>query len=422
LAHVEGCKHALEITIPLAEVEAETEKVVASIQKKVKLPGFRPGKVPLDIIRKRFESDIRQEVVENLVPRHFRQEAERDRLQIVGNPNITDVHFHAGEPIRFKAEFEVAPDFDLGDYLDVEVTYEEPAVTDSDVEQRIETLRHNKADYVNEDPRPVQDGDYAVVALESLSGVEGAPIKQDEVMLHVGAEETVAAFSESLRGMNPGDDKEIEVAYPEDYGQERLAGKTVRFRMALKGIRRQELPEVNDEFAKDLGDFQNLEELRDAVRKSIVAEREYEAKQKAINSLVDKLVESHEFPVPEAYIERQIENQVEDYLRGMAARGADLKNLRLNWDKVKEATRPRAVRDVKAALVLGKIADREAIETTNDEMDREVGRIARQDREPVAAVRKRLQERGELGRIAHRIRTDKTLNFLFEKARKVASE
>jgi trigger factor len=313
----------------------------------------------------------------------------------------------------------VSPEFELQDYRGLTVAYQDPEVSDDDVARRIEELREQKADYVNVDPRPAEDGDHAVVALEALSGLE-KPLKQDEVMLHVGGQDTLGAFTENLRGMSPGDEKEFDVRYPDDFGDAKLAGKSVRFRAAMKGIRRKELPELNDEFAKDLGDYLTMDELRAEVRKSLLREKEYLAQQEAKNKLVEKLVEMHEFPVPQAYLDRQIENQVEQYLRAVAASGGDPRSVKLDWQKVRESQREQATKDVKASLLLERIADREAIEVMQDEVDREVQRIARQDREPVAAVRRRLEEQGVLRRIASRIRTEKTLTFLFEHARKVA--
>jgi len=420
LALLEGCRHSLEISIPVDEVETETARAVADVQSKARLPGFRPGKAPASLIRKQFAGEIRQRVIESLIPKHLEKQFEAENLNVVGRPDISDLHFHEGEPLTFKAEFEVAPTVELGEYKDVEVPYHDPEVTDSDIDQRIEELRNQKAQYVNIDPRPLQDGDYAVVALESISGVEGPPVKQDEMVLEIGGGETVPAFTENLRGATPGDEREFDVAYPEDYAAERLAGKTVRFHATVKGLRRKEAPEVNDEFAQDLGDYRNLEELRDAVRKNIFAQRQFEAQQEAKNKIVDKLVDSHEFPVPEVFVERQIRNRVEQTLQGMAAQGIDPKNLKLDWNKVKETQREKALREVKASMLLSRIAEREAIHANRDEVDREVERHARQNREPVAAVHMRFEKDGTLGRIASHIQTEKTLSFLFEHARKTA--
>jgi len=419
LALIEGSKHAVEITIPVEEVAQETERVVAVLQKKVRLPGFRPGKAPASLVRTRFQSAIRQDVLESLVPKHFRKVVERDNLQVVGTPDIRDVHFEAGEPLRFKAEFEVAPVVELQDYRGLSVGYRDPEVTDADVAKRLEEIREQKAEYVNIDPRPVEDGDYAVASLKAVGGVE-KPLEQEEMMLHIGDPDTMPAFTENVRGMSPGEEKEFDVTYPQEFGKKDLAGRTVRFLLHLKAIRRKELPELNDEFARDLGDYQTLDELREVVRKALLADREAAAQQEAKEELVDKLVEMHEFPVPEAYIDRQIQIQMERQLHDLAGAGVDIRSLNLDWEKIREKQRPKAIRDVKASLLLDKIADRESIDATRDEVDRELQRIAKQQREPLAAVRVKLEKDGTVGRIVSHIRTEKTLSFLFEHARKEA--
>ena len=417
---MEGCKHSLDISVPVEEVENETGKVVSSIQSKARLPGFRPGKAPASLIRKQFQGDIRQQVLENLIPRFLQKRVEEEELRVVGRPDITNVKFDPGAPLEFTAEFEVSPDFELKEYKDLEVHYHEPEVTDADVDERLESIRQRKAEYINIDPRPLEDGDVAVVSLVTVGGVEGEPVKQDEIMIELGASDTVAGFTEGLRGASPGEERDFDVSYPEDYGQEKLAGKTVKFHAHVKGVRKKELPELNDEFAKDLGDYQSLEELKETIRKTIHAERQYESQQEAKNKLVESLVDAHDFPIPETYVDRQIQNRLEQTLRSLQAEGADLKNLKLDWQKVKEAQREKAVREVKASLLLGKVAERESIHATHDEVDREVERIAKQQREPVAAVKFRMEKDGALGRIASHIQTEKTLNFLFEQSRKVA--
>ena len=420
MALVEGCKHALEISVPVDEVEQETGRVLESIQKKARIPGFRPGKVPAALVRKQFSGEIRQQVLENLVPKYLQKGFDAEDLHPVGTPDIKDVHFHEGEPLRFKAEFEVIPQIDLKEYKGISVPYHDPEVTDEDVTKRVEELRDQKAEYVNVDPRPLEDGDYAVFSLESIGGVDGDPVKQDEITLHIGSEETFQAFTDNLRGLSPGDEKDFEVTYPEDWGQKKMAGRTVKFHSQVKGLRRKELPELNDEFAQDLGDYRNIEELRDAVRKSIFAQREYEAQQEAKNKLIEKLVDDHDFPVPEVFVDNQIRNRVENSLRALAAEGMDPSKIQLDWKKVKETQRDKALREVKASMLLSRVAERESIAATRDEVDREVDRMARQNREPFAAARLKYEKDGTLGRIANHIQTDKTLNFLFEHAQKTA--
>ena len=246
-------------------------------------------------------------------------------------------------------------------------------------------------------------------------------VKTDEMVLEMGGADTLEAFTANLLGLTPGDEKDFEVVYPEDYGSQRLAGKTVKFHAVLKGIRKKELPELNDEFAQDLGDFRTVDELKEAVRKGITSQRTQEAQQDSKNKLVDTLVDAHEFPVPEVFVERQVKNRVEQSLRAIWLRKAwILRQLQIDWKKVMESQRDKAVREVKASLLLSRIAERESIHATREEVDKEVERMARHNREPVAAVQIRSEKDGTLGRIANHIQTEKTLSFLFEHARKTA--
>jgi trigger factor len=372
-------------------------------------------------VKSKFAGDIRQDVLEKLVPRFFRAAAEKDHLNVVGTPDISEVHFHAGEELKFKAAFEVAPEFELGDYRGLTITYNEPEASDEDVAKRLQEIRERKAEFVNEDPRPLADGDYALLSLESLSGTD-EKISQDEISVRIGDPATMPAFTDNLRGVAPDESREFDVVYPEEYDRKNLAGRTVRFRATVKAVRRKELPDLNDEFAKDLGDYQTLDEVRDAIRKSILREREQKSMDDAKHQLIERLVDAHEFAVPDAYVDRQIEINVENQLRTLAAQGIDPKSIKLDWNKVRESQKDRAARDVRASLLLDKIADREAIGATQEEVDREVQRIAKQQREAVAVTRAKLQKEGAIARIAGGIRTDKTLNFLFEHARKEAGE
>jgi trigger factor len=238
------------------------------------------------------------------------------------------------------------------------------------------------------------------------------------MVLEIGAKDTFEAFSNGLRGVTPGEEREIEVTYPEDYQSERLAGKTVKFRALLKGLRKKELPDLDDDFAQEIGDYRTVDELREAVRKALFSQKQNESQTEAKNKIIDKLVDAHEFPVPEVYVEGQIKNRVEQMVHGLMERGIDPRKLKLDWEGMKGSQREKAVREVKASLLLSKVSERESIYPTKDEVDREVERIARQQRKPVAAVHMEFEKDGTLGRIASHIQTEKTLNFLFEHARK----
>lgn len=422
MALIEGCKHSLEVTVPLDEVEKEQAEALAGVTAKVRLPGFRPGKVPPGLVKTRFAADIRQKVLDKLIPKALNEAVERENLRVVSRPDIVELKWDADdEPLRFKAVFEVSPSIELGEYRGLVVKYSEPVVSDEDVTGRVEEIRDSKAEYINIDPRPAEDGDYVLVNLKSIAGAE-KPVERDDLSLKIGDKDALPAFNENLTGMTPGETKEFTVTYPENYAEESLSGKTVTFTMMLTALRKKELPDLNDEFAKDLGDFQTLEELRNMVKGAMLRERETRAKNEAKLLLIGQLVESHEFPVPEVFIDRQLRDGLEQRLAALVQQGVDPNELNFDWKSYREANKEHAVKDVRGSLLIEKIAERESIETMRDELDKEIQRIARGQRRPVAQVRMDLEKNNRIPAIASQIRTEKVLNFLFDNARKEAAE
>ncbi len=419
MALIEGCRHELELTVSLDEIAKATEAVVAKIQKKALLKGFRPGKAPLSVIRSQFQNEIRQDVIEEVIPQALNARFTADKVSVVGQPSISELNFLPDQPMTFKAQFDVHPEFELNEYKGLEVEYEEPTVTEADIADRVEQIRESKAEYVNIDPRPAADGDYVVVGIESGDGLDGEPMRNPEMTLQLGNPDTIPAFTEGIAGMTPGESKDIAVTYGEDYGQERLAGKTVSFDVELKFIRRKDVPALDDDFAQSMGDFRTLDEFKEQVKTSIFAERQHRAQEDAKNLLIEKLADTHDFAVPETYVDRQLNIQLESYARSLQMQGIDPRQLNLDVNKFKESQKDRAVRDVKATLLLDKVGDRESVGVSQEDIDKEVQRAARQQREPVAAVRAKLEKDGGLDRIANSIRTNKTIALLFDYARKV---
>ena len=419
MAQLEGCKHELEIAVPPEAVAEETERVVHKLRNRARIPGFRPGKAPASMVQVRFADEIRKEVMDALIPRHLYQRIEAEGLRPVGTPDVSNVNLQPGEPLTFKAEFEVLPQFDLKDYRGLSVPYNEPDATDAEVDHELGHLREKHAVYKNLEPRPLASGDIAVVRLESIETPTGvAPIQQDELTVEMGGNDTLPAFTEKLVGLSPGESAEVTVDYPKDYGEAKLAGQRVTFKVDVLGLRSKELPELNDELAKDEGDFKDLEELRNRIRTELQAAKRDQAQREAKGKLIETLVDLHDFPVPETLVEQHIRSSVERSLRSLAERGMDPTKLRLDWKKIQEVEQPRSTREIKASLLLDKISAEEHLHATQEEVDRQVQTLARQAGEPVAAVRQRLADQGGLDRIANQIRHEKTLQFLFEQARK----
>ena len=374
------CRGELEIVVPWEEVHVESEKVLKAFRGQVRIPGFRPGKAPDSVIRMRYAQELRSEVIEKLIDRHFWKEAKEQDYQVIGTPKIRDIEFSDEQPFKFRAEFEIIPDFELKDYRRMQVPFVSPEVGDEEVAAELERLRDQHASFKNLDPRPLEDGDVAVVSLKN-EPVEGAPaIDQAETTLEIGSEETFADFTNALRGKTPGDEVDFEVTYPEDFGNQDLAGKTIPFHAVVKGIRVKELPEVDDDFAADVGDFQTVDELRSKIREEIAAHKRRHAMEQAKDKIVDLLVEKHDFPVPDLLVNQQVRSRLERTARMFAQQGVDLEQVQLDWKRLAEEQRPRAIRDVKAGLLLERIAEAEAIEADPAEVEAEVQRYAQRNR------------------------------------------
>ena len=418
-----SCKQELEISVPWEEVEQETGRIVKAIRGNAKIPGFRPGKAPDTIVRSRYQKEIRQEIIDKLVPRFFWEQAQQQNLRVVGSPQVDDLHLENGEAMRFRAEFEVYPDFELGDYRRIEVPFREPEVSEEDVEQELEQIRERHASVRNLDARPLTDGDIAVLSLKGTSKDDDVPpIEQEETTLTIGEGETLPEFNDHLRGKSPGDEVDFEVRYPDDFSNPKLAGKTVSFHAEVKGLREKELPELNDDFAADVGDFRTLEEVRRHIRELIENQRRRQATEAAQEALIDDLIKRHDFPIPEELVHRQVASRLERQLRSLKQQGVDVSKLDWDWDKVRDAERERASRDVKASLLLERIAQAENISASSEEIDEQVKRYAEQTKQSPAAARKKLAEDGALDRIQVQMSNDKTLSFLFDEAEKVDQE
>jgi len=413
-----GTRREIQIEIPAEDVSRETENLIQKYQKLARLPGFRRGHVPASIIRQRFSEDIKSEVVDALVPRYFRQETDRQGLIPVSQPRVSDLHIHDGEPLRFTASFEVMPEIKVEGYKELRVDKPAVSVTDEDVAQALNNLREQHATFTAVEGRPLAEGDFAQVSLDGQpKDGEGKPVHMDDLLVEIGGKSTMPEFTENLRGSSVGDERSFDVVYPQDFADQRLAGKTFTYAVKVAAIKSKSLPELNDQFAKELGEFADLSEVRKKIREGMEAERAHEAEHQAKDKLVAELVRRHDFELPEALVDRQIDLRLERGLRALAAQGMkaeDIKKMDLN--RLRAGQREQALQEVKASLLLDKIAEEEKIEVSDAEIDREVEALAKQSKQTPDAIRARLTREGALDRIRNRIRNDKTLDFLYRQS------
>ena len=414
----ESTKREIAVEVPAQEVQRETEALIQKYQKLARLPGFRKGHVPASIIRQRFSEDIKTEVVEALVPRYFRQEAEKQGLVPVSQPRVTDLHIHDGEPLRFKASFEILPEIKVEGYKDLRADKPVIEVTDEEVQQALNHLQEQQATFDAIEGRTLADGDFAQVSLDGRpKDGEGQPVHMDDVLVEIGGKNTMPEFTEHLRGVSAGDEKTFEVKYPEDSNDQRLRGKTFDYTVKVLSLKKKNLPELNDAFAKEMGDFTGIEDVKKRVRENMEAEKKHTAEHEAKDKLVAELVKRNDFEVPEAMVDRQIDVRLERGLRALASQGMRAEDMKkMDLTRLRSGQRDQAVQEVKASLLLDRIADLEKLEVSDEEIDHEIEALALQTKQTSEAVRARLTRDGALDRIRNRIRNEKTLNFLYHQS------
>jgi len=408
-------KREIQVEVPAEEVTRETDTLIQKYQKLARLPGFRRGHVPASIIRQRFGEEIKSEVVDALVPRYFRRETDKQGLIPVSQPRVTDLHIHEGEPLRFKASFDVLPEIKVEGYKELRADKPEISVKDEDV---LKSLQEQHATFTSVEGSALGEGDFAQVSLDgNPKGGEGKPVHMDDILVEIGGKNTLPEFTENLRGASAGDERTFDVSYPQDFSDQRLAGKALTYTVKVHTIKQKNLPELNEEFAKQLGDFKDLPEVKQKIREGMESDRKHEAERQAKDKLVAELIRRNDFEVPEGLVDRQIDLRLERGLRALAAQGMkaeDMKKMDLN--RLRGGQREQAVQEVKASLLLEKVAQEENIQVSDAEIDREVEILAKQSKQAPEAIRARLTRDGALDRIRNRIRNDKTLNFLYHQS------
>jgi len=413
-------KREIEVQIPPEEVSRETDALVEKYRKLARIPGFRRGHVPASVIRQRFSQDIQNDVIDALVPKYFRKETERLGLIPVSQPRVTDLHAHEGEALHFKATFEVMPEIKVEGYKELRADHPEISVTDEEVEDSLKSLQEQKATFSPVEGRPIQDGDYAQASLDGTPKATDPgtkPVHMDDVLVEIGGKNTMPEFTENLRGANAGEERTFDVVYPEDFSDERLRGKTFSYKVKVNAIKQKTLPELNDEFAKELGEFTTLDDVRKRIREGMEHERRQNAERDAKDKLLAELIRRNEFEVPEALVEHQIDIRLERGLRALAAQGMSSEHMKkMDLPRLRAGQREQALQEVKAALLLEKIADEEKIEVGDEEINREIEALARQTNQTADAIRTRLTRDGALDRIRNRIRNEKALDFLYRQS------
>jgi trigger factor len=421
----------IAVEMPADEVAKSYKTVVKRYQKLARIPGFRAGKVPESLVRSKFAKEVRQEVMEMLVSERFRKAIDEQKLKPVSEPQLVDLQLEDGQPLKFKAAFEVAPAFDITGYDSVKVTKPEVALTDAEYEAELARVLdgHATVETVEED-RALVDGDWAEIqfrgdvkdlaqtvtedGLASTSTAE--PIVGDDVLIEIGGKNTLPAFNEALRGTKVGQELKFEADYPADFGDRRLAGQTVSYDVTVKAIKKKTFPERDAEFAKQLGNYESFEEFENNLREHAAGRKKDALESQAKDAMLGELIGRYQFPVPEAFVQQQVDARLDRGLRALAQQGMRPEDMRkLDFGRLRLAQRDQAVNEVKASMILDRLAEAEGVTVSDDDLDRELLMLSIQSREPLETLRERLSKDGGLDRIREQMRREKTGSVLYEK-------
>jgi len=406
----------ITIEIPSDIVDAEIDRVVKGYSKQARIPGFRPGKVPATIIRQRFREQIHHDVMHDLIPRAVEEALQERGIEPVDTPDIKDVSLREGQPLTFTAAIETVPPFDPGDLSTISLKEHPTTVTEDAIAKTLERLRERAAKQEPVERRPLADGDTAVLEIDRTDP-DGKSDRHENVSVELGASANPPGFDQNLVGLNPGEEKTFVTHFPEDYSVKEMANTDVTYHVKVKEIRRRVLPELDDEFAKDLGDFASLDALRDRVRTDMQADAERHAKQHVRNDLLKQLGQRITFELPASLVDREIDRRLEEFARRLMDQNVDPRKAGIDWAQFREAQREAARDAVASALVLDEIARRENLTVSNEDLDKEIEQFASSSGRTPAALRAQLEKEGGLGRLMAGLRREKAVDLAMSRAK-----
>ena len=416
LEEISPVKKRLRVEVPAEAVLAEFNRVAATYKRHSRIAGFRPGKAPVSLVKRRYHKDIREDVLRKLIPASYDQTIRERKIRPLGKLQLEQVALNEGEPLVYEAVVETLPEFEVPEYKGLEVRLEKPPPEEESVARELDRLRDRHAPLVSvPDREEARDGDYAVVDLAGTFVPDGdEAIRQENTTIRVGDERTQRDFNQALMGMEVGGEKTFVVDYPEDNSEEKLAGRRVRFNLQLNDIKEKDLPELNDEFAKDLGDFDSLDQLKEQIRQGLSSQWQQARDSSIRRQLIERLSEGSPFQVPEILVETRIDNKIRDVAYNLARQGVDPTKANLDWNRIRDDLRHDAEQEARAALILSEIAENEDLDVTPAELETEIRETAAAVNQPVEKIQQRFHDEEARADLKTRILRRKALELLVE--------
>jgi len=412
-------KRKMSVEVPAETVQSELNQALNQVRKTSKLKGFRPGKAPKEIIKRMFGPQIEQEVAQNLLNESLPKALNEAGLSLASSPVLEDSRLSEGEPFHFTVSFEIKPQFQISGYEGLPLTKKTLNITEEMVDKKMEDLRQAYATTRSlAEDRPARTADLAVLDYKSYIGQE--PIEggsNPNYQIEIGSGRFNKDFESQLEGMTKDEEKSITVSFPDDHYNPKLAGQTVRFEVKLVDIKEKVLPELNDDFAKDLGEkIETLAKLRELVRQDMISSEEARIENQVRDQLKDKLLELVDFESPESMVNAEIESMISTTRFNLERSGLNLEAMGFAEAKMKEDYRPDAVKRVKTALILLQIAEDKGFEVSAEELNDRLLQMAREIGQPPEIVKEFYSKNDRLSTLNEAMLREKTLNYLLENA------
>lgn len=411
------CKRHLDIEIPPQSVTKAFDDEVEQYRRTLKLKGFRKGKLPKELVRTRFRAEILNQVVQEILPKALQQALKEQGLSPIGEPELSNLEVDVDKPLKFRASIEIMPQIEVEKWKGLEAVEQKTDVSDEEIEKHLETLRERAARFDPVEDRGARDGDFIIGSILEQPEGGGPENRQDGALIEVGTSAYHPTLDEKLQDAKSGDKLNFRVTFPADHPDKDKADKTYDVTVDVTEIKEKVLPKLDDELAKDLGEFGTLEELKKHVRDQAEAEARFNDEQHLRGQLLEKLIEANTVEAPPSLVEHEMDRRVEELARSFTDRGLDPSGSGIDWRDVREKQRESSEQSVKATMLMDRLAEQDNLQETEEEVDQEIERIASSVKKTTDVVRAQLMKEGGLERIRRRIKRDKAFDLIRENAR-----
>ena len=407
-----GCNHELKVEIPADEVRKEFEKTLTSFSNSAKIKGFRPGKAPKNVVKNMYYSEIKESLINTLAPDVIKKELKKLKVVPVTSPVITDVSFEEDQPLKLTAHYELWPDFNLPEYKKIKIKKKIKSISDKDVNKSLEELRERSAQYIPVEKRGVADNDYVMIEIKGKDNKTKKLLPTEKTYILAGHKDNEKSLNENIIGMTENEEKKFVVNYDKNHPNKKVAGKDVEYSLLVKSVKEKKLPEINDEFAKEIGKFETLNELKAEIKKEMSKTKENSEIRETSDEIIQKIADKVNIELPESIVQQETLANLRRFQESRPKQKFNKEEIK----KIQEEARSNAERNIKNHLILNKITEKENLEVSEAEITEELKEIAKANNVPLPKVVDSVNKSGKKQELKQNLVLKKTVDFLVENA------